>query len=103
MLGDRTTVTAILHRSGFLVHSGNLGKLLKTWNICALLLGAIFLRGSVSAQPAAAGEIFVVDSHAGSNAAGALFKVNASTGMRSLISDFGAGAQGPLGFAPWAL
>jgi hypothetical protein len=50
--------------------------------------------------PGAAGTILVSDSSAGTNGKGALFSVNPTTGARTLLSDFGNGAQGPLGLNP---
>ena len=44
-----------------------------------------------------AGTIFVLNANAGSNQKGQLVKVNRSTGMRTIISDFGNTAQGPSG------
>jgi hypothetical protein len=44
------------------------------------------------------GEILITDPFtAGSNGRGALFRVNPSTGVRTIISDFGNPSQGPLG------
>jgi uncharacterized repeat protein (TIGR01451 family) len=51
----------------------------------------------------AAGAILVTDENAGTNSSGALFSVNALTGNRTLISDFGSVAQGPLGVDPSGL
>jgi hypothetical protein len=48
----------------------------------------------------ASGNIVVTDSNAGSSARGALFRVDPSTGVRTLLSDFGNAAQGPLGEDP---
>jgi Ca2+-binding RTX toxin-like protein len=48
----------------------------------------------------AAGMILVIDQNAGAQNVGALFRVNAVTGRRSIISDFGNPAQGPLGRNP---
>jgi hypothetical protein len=41
----------------------------------------------------AAGTILVADQNAGTNGQGALFRVNPSTGARTLLSDFGSGAN----------
>ncbi|MBW1817713.1 MAG: hypothetical protein JRJ60_11205, partial [Deltaproteobacteria bacterium] len=46
------------------------------------------------------GLIFVIDSDGGTNAIGALYTVDPSTGNRVLISDFGNIADGPLGSLP---
>jgi hypothetical protein len=46
------------------------------------------------------GSILVVDGNAGTSSAGGLFRINASTGGRTLLSDFGNQAQGPLGVFP---
>jgi hypothetical protein len=48
----------------------------------------------------ASGQILVVDAAAGTGGLGALFRVDSVTGTRTLLSDFGAGAQGPLGIDP---
>ncbi|MBM3115802.1 hypothetical protein [Jeongeupia naejangsanensis] len=44
--------------------------------------------------------IYVVDPFAGTDAAGGLFKVRSDNGQRTLLSDFGDPAQGPLGVYP---
>ncbi|WP_155630665.1 hypothetical protein [Burkholderia territorii] len=44
--------------------------------------------------------IYVVDAYAGTNGAGALFRVDAGSGYRTLISDFGDASKGPLGVYP---
>ncbi|MBI4904632.1 MAG: hypothetical protein HY820_13405 [Acidobacteria bacterium] len=46
------------------------------------------------------GPLLVMDFDAGTNSAGALFTVDPVTGARSYLSDFGNGAQGPLGVEP---
>ena len=46
------------------------------------------------------GDSYVVDKEAGTAGRGALFKVNLSTGQRTLLSDFGDSSQGPLGDNP---
>jgi hypothetical protein len=45
----------------------------------------------------------IIDSGAGTGNQGALFSVNRSNGERTLISDFGNAAQGPLGEIPFGL
>jgi hypothetical protein len=50
-----------------------------------------------------AGNVLVVDGSAGTNSAGGLFRVNPSTGARTLVSDFGDAAQGPRGSDPVGL
>ena len=47
--------------------------------------------------------IYVLVDEAGTNGAGALVKVDAVTGNRTLVSDFGSAAQGSLGADPSAL
>jgi cysteine-rich repeat protein len=47
-----------------------------------------------------AGGILVIDTGAGTNGLGALFRVHPTTGMRTLVSDFGIPGQGPLGSQP---
>jgi hypothetical protein len=46
------------------------------------------------------GDILVVDLDAGTGGKGALFRVNALNGNRTLVSDFGNAAQGPTGEDP---
>ncbi|HEY2040949.1 MAG TPA: hypothetical protein VGG95_14860 [Edaphobacter sp.] len=56
-----------------------------------------------SALPAWAlpsGTILVIDSTAGTNAQGALFAVNPTSGQRVVLSDFGLSTQGPQGVDP---
>lgn len=48
----------------------------------------------------AAGDVLVTDLDAGTDSRGALFRVNPTTGARTLMSDFGDSAQGPLGEDP---
>jgi hypothetical protein len=48
----------------------------------------------------ALGTILVSDFTAGTGTLGALFRVDPGTGVRTLLSDFGNSAQGPLGFNP---
>jgi hypothetical protein len=49
------------------------------------------------------GGILVSDLSGGTGGAGALFRVDAGTGARTLLSDFGDGAQGPLGVNPFGV
>ena len=42
----------------------------------------------------------VIDSEVGTGGRGALFRIDPSTGERTLMSDFGNPDQGPLGFGP---
>lgn len=46
------------------------------------------------------GDALVIDFLAGTNGAGALFSVNPTTGIRTLVSDFGNPMQGPSGSDP---
>jgi len=46
------------------------------------------------------GSYLVVDPDAGTGGQGALFRVDSTTGTRTVVSDFGDGAQGPLGDSP---
>ncbi len=46
------------------------------------------------------GHILVADRDAGSGISGALFRVDPDTGIRTLLSDFGNAAQGPVGRNP---
>ena len=48
----------------------------------------------------ASGHILVIDSNAGTGSSGALFRVHPTTGKRTVVSDFGQSAQGPLGGDP---
>jgi Ca2+-binding RTX toxin-like protein len=47
--------------------------------------------------------VLVVDESLGASSAGGLFRVNPSTGARTLVSNFGDAAQGPLGENPFGL
>jgi cysteine-rich repeat protein len=49
------------------------------------------------------GDILVADFEAGAGGAGLLFRVNPSTGVRTVLSDFGNGAQGPMGQSPFGV
>jgi len=51
----------------------------------------------------ASGTVLVIDVVAGTSFSGALFRVDPASGARSLVSDFGDGAQGPLGAGPFGL
>ncbi|MGH8581210.1 MAG: hypothetical protein ACREWG_00130, partial [Gammaproteobacteria bacterium] len=57
---------------------------------------------ALTAAPAAADETYMVDAQAPISLAGqgGLFRVDATTGNRTLVSDFGNAAQGPLGLYP---
>jgi hypothetical protein len=62
-------------------------------------------QGPLGANPvgvavAVSGEVYVVDEGAGTNGSGALFRVDATTGTRTLTSDFGNAGQGPVGANP---
>ncbi len=46
------------------------------------------------------GGILVIDDLAGTNGVGTLFRVNPTTGIRAVVSDFGVLGQGPLGAQP---
>ena len=50
-----------------------------------------------------AGTILVIDVSAGTSSRGALFRVNPSTGTRTLLSNLGSNAQGPLGMNPYGV
>jgi hypothetical protein len=49
------------------------------------------------------GDIVVSDANDGTGNLGALFRVNPSTGVRTLLSDFGNVAQGPTGSDPYGV
>ncbi len=51
----------------------------------------------------ASGNILVADADAGTSFAGALFRVNPASGVRTLLSDFGNPTQGPIGASPVAV
>ena len=65
------------------------------------LAAAIILLGSVPLAHAALspGDVVVIDT-GGTAASGALFRVDPTTGARTLVSDFGDSLQGPLGVEP---
>lgn len=65
-----------------------------------LLFGGLLLVYSPAQAEIKAGDILVVDGINGTNGLGALFLVNPMTGQRTVLSDFGNPAQGPLGFSP---
>lgn len=48
-------------------------------------------------------EILVVDNAAGTGGVGALFQVDATSGLRTMLSDFGDAAQGPTGARPFGV
>lgn len=48
----------------------------------------------------ASGDALVVDNAAGTGTRGAVFRVDPSTGQRTMLSDFGDSSQGPLGLDP---
>jgi len=49
------------------------------------------------------GDIVVSDANSGAGNLGALFRVDPSTGVRTLLSDFGNVAQGPTGYDPYGV
>jgi cysteine-rich repeat protein len=62
-------------------------------------------KGPVGSRPSGlavepSGGILVIDLNAGTNGIGTLFRVNPTTGMRTVVSDFGLPGQGPLGSQP---
>ncbi|MGH8576622.1 MAG: hypothetical protein ACREXJ_06850 [Gammaproteobacteria bacterium] len=60
------------------------------------LWGLVLAAGLALAPPAQAltpGEVLVIDATAGTNSQGALFVVDPATGARTLLSDFGSGAN----------
>lgn len=62
-------------------------------------------QGPLTAEPygvaiEATGAILVIDSTVGTSGRGALFRVDPATGVRTLLSDFGAMTQGPVGLNP---
>ncbi len=74
------------------------------WAVGVVLIVLSEWRELVSAQAQLTpGAILVVDFEAGTDGNGALFQINLSTGARTLLSDFGDGAQGPTGASPFGL
>jgi hypothetical protein len=71
----------------------------------ALVTASVILGGRPPAAQAqlAPGDILVIDQLAGTGGLGALFRVNPVTGVRTLLSDFGNAAQGPLGRLPFGV
>jgi cysteine-rich repeat protein len=73
--------------------------------VIALTLTASLFPGLV--QPAQAqlnpGDILVADFEGGENGAGLLFKVDKTSGVRTVLSDFGNAAQGPTGQSPFGV
>ena len=65
-------------------------------HLIVILTLMLAFAGTVSAQ-LSQGDILVIDSQAGTNFNGALFVIDPVTGNRTLLSDFGNPAQGPLG------
>ncbi|WP_157754271.1 hypothetical protein [Lysobacter capsici] len=70
--------------------------------VTAVALLAAFTNSPHGANTAALspGTLLIVDGLAGTDELGALFAINRVTGKRTLISDFGNPAQGPLGAFP---
>ena len=69
--------------------------------LAATLLAAGFPGGLPPAHAQFAAEYFlVIDRSAGTGARGALFQVDPAAGNRTLVSDFGKAAQGPIGTSP---
>ena len=65
-------------------------------------------QGALGSDPSglaleASGTVLVIDFSAGTDFGGALFRVDTASGNRSLVSDFGNAAQGPLILAPFGL
>src|SRR5262245_36034369 len=69
----------------------------------ALVTASIILgsRPPAAQTQLAPGDILVIDQLAGTSSLGALFRVHPETGVRTLLSDFGNAAQGPLGRLPF--
>jgi hypothetical protein len=68
----------------------------------AVPFGVWFALVPPAAAQLVAGDVFVVDSRAGANGRGAVFRVDPTTGQRTLVSDFGDAALGPIGRGPVA-
>ena len=66
----------------------------------AISIMAIIAQAHAQLSP---GNILVTDLGAGTNMRGALFRVDPSTGARTILSDFGNPDQGPVGLNPNAL
>src|SRR6516164_2884491 len=76
--------------------------------LVAATFGACFATVPPATAQLVAGDVYVTDFAAGTDCTGgglgcgAVFRVDPTTGQRTLISDFGNAAQGPLGRAPFA-
>jgi hypothetical protein len=57
------------------------------------------LFGNVQAQ-VIPGDVLVADGNGGATLQGALFRVDPTSGQRTILSDFGNAAQGPTGNSP---
>jgi hypothetical protein len=68
-------------------------------SFAAASIGALLLVPNTSAQ-LVPGNVLVIDYEAGTGGSGALFTVDPSSGARTIISDFGNSAQGPVGIDP---
>ncbi|MFH0340715.1 MAG: hypothetical protein ACHBNF_01020, partial [Chromatiales bacterium] len=76
--------------------------------IVSVVILALMLIASIGFTPQAhaqvmPGDTLVIDSDAGTGGNGALFRVNPANGSRTVVSDFGNSAQGPLGRQPYGV
>ena len=73
--------------------------IVSSFTFLGMILFLVFFTLSANAQ-LMPGDALVIDQAAGTGGLGALFRVDLTTGDRTLISDFGNAAQGPLGSLP---
>ncbi len=72
------------------------------WGAVLVTAVALALIGGLSRPSSVAAQTYVIDPEAGTGFQGALFRVDPTTGARTLLSDFGVGAnpgQDPRGVA----
>jgi hypothetical protein len=73
--------------------------IVSSFTFLGMILLLVFFTLSANAQ-LMPGDALVIDQTAGTDFLGALFRVDLTTGDRTLISDFGNAAQGSLGLNP---
>jgi hypothetical protein len=73
--------------------------------VCALAIANALFGGVLATAYAqlSSGDVLVIDGRAGSGQHGAIFRVDPTTGVRTVLNDFGNSAQGPLGVSPIGL
>lgn len=87
--------------SRFMLGVGELESVMRNMFLILMLI-AFSMIGYISQAHAQVlqGDILVIDPSAGPDLGGALFRVNPSNDNRTVISDFGNNAQGPIGRDP---